>query len=253
MPRSKTTKPDSAPELLKLEYVPLATALHWERNPKRHDHGAICQSFKKHGFKDPPKFEPKLNGGRGGMVEGNGRTHVLREMKNAGESPPRGVLATKDDWFIPVLFGVDAESERAAESYGVDHNNLVMHGGDFSAYDVSKLWDETAYAALLTDMAQFDALPVSVDGDDVDALIESIARGSANGGADGGSAGSGTGSGHTQFEQTQRISKSSPGAPKDERYKEQYAVIVICEGESHQQEVYERLRDEGYEVKVVST
>lgn len=36
------------------------------------------------------------------------------------------------------------------------------------------------------------------------------------------------------------------------KYKEQYAVIVICEHEKEQQEVYERLKNEGYTLKVVA-
>lgn len=35
-------------------------------------------------------------------------------------------------------------------------------------------------------------------------------------------------------------------------YKEQYAVVVICETEQDQKEVYERLKEEGYKLKVVS-
>ena len=35
-------------------------------------------------------------------------------------------------------------------------------------------------------------------------------------------------------------------------YKEQYAVIVICKDESEQQEIYNRLKDEGYKLKVVA-
>lgn len=34
-------------------------------------------------------------------------------------------------------------------------------------------------------------------------------------------------------------------------YKEQYAVIVICKDENEQETVYNRLKDEGYKLKVV--
>lgn len=37
------------------------------------------------------------------------------------------------------------------------------------------------------------------------------------------------------------------------RYKEQYAVIVVCENELHQREVFDHLQVEGYNVKVVVT
>ena len=35
-------------------------------------------------------------------------------------------------------------------------------------------------------------------------------------------------------------------------YKEQYAVVVMCKDEQDQKEVYERLKAEGYKLKVVS-
>lgn len=36
------------------------------------------------------------------------------------------------------------------------------------------------------------------------------------------------------------------------KYKEQYGVIVMCEGEAHQKEVYEKLLKQGYKLKVVT-
>jgi hypothetical protein len=39
----------------------------------------------------------------------------------------------------------------------------------------------------------------------------------------------------------------------DDRYKEQYGVIVMCESEAEQAGVYERLTSEGYKCKVVVT
>ncbi len=35
----------------------------------------------------------------------------------------------------------------------------------------------------------------------------------------------------------------APGKPKDERYKEQYGVIVICQDAGHQERIYNALRD----------
>jgi len=35
-------------------------------------------------------------------------------------------------------------------------------------------------------------------------------------------------------------------------YKEQHAVVVICNSEKHQERVYEKLRKEGFILKVVS-
>jgi hypothetical protein len=41
--------------------------------------------------------------------------------------------------------------------------------------------------------------------------------------------------------------------PPDGRYREQYGVIVACESEEHQERVYDDLRSQGYECKVVVT
>lgn len=40
---------------------------------------------------------------------------------------------------------------------------------------------------------------------------------------------------------------------QDDRYAEQYGVIVICEGEEHQRRVFEDLKSSGHEVRVVVT
>ena len=36
------------------------------------------------------------------------------------------------------------------------------------------------------------------------------------------------------------------------KYKEQYAVIVICKNEKEQEKIYNRLQAEGYKLKVVA-
>lgn len=35
-------------------------------------------------------------------------------------------------------------------------------------------------------------------------------------------------------------------------YKEQYAVIVICKDENEQKTIYDRLKEEGFKLKVVA-
>lgn len=246
-PKAKASKtaPIAPPDALRLEYVPVATAVAWERNPKKHDVGALWQSIQQHGFKDPPKFEPALNGGRGGIVEGNGRSHVLREMQAGGEAPPRGILLDAGgDWLMPVLFGVDAGSERAAEAYGVDHNNLVLSGGDFGPLDMVRLWDEAAYAELLSGLANEQTLPVSVDGDDVDALIARLA-------SEGQPQGDGHGGGYESFSQQQDLKNKKPGAGTAAKKKISIGVFIICENEAHQREVLDELQGQDYECKAL--
>ena len=67
-------------DFLRLEYVPLRTCVLWDDNPKRHDVGGIIESIQEHGFKDPPKYEPELNDGKGGLGTGNGRMHCTQAL-----------------------------------------------------------------------------------------------------------------------------------------------------------------------------
>jgi hypothetical protein len=160
-------------ERLQVRYVPLETLELWDRNPKRHDAARLTESVKRYGFKDPPKFEPSLNGGRGGIVEGNGRAEVLRAMKEAGEAAPRGVgVDDSGSWFVPVLFGVDARSQVEAESYGVDHNALTLAGGGLGFEDLLRVFDEAQLKALLSDAPDTAALLVSFDPTELDALLQ---------------------------------------------------------------------------------
>lgn len=161
-------------EVLELRYVDLQTLVRWDTNPKRHDMGALAASIARHGFRDPPTYDATLNGGAGGIVEGNGRADVLSAMHAAGQPVPRGIRAEGGAWFVPVLFGVDAPSQAAAEAYGVAHNNISMAGGDFTAFDMARQWEPAGYAALLKGLAAAGELPVTVDGDDLDALLREL-------------------------------------------------------------------------------
>ena len=159
-------------ERLDVRYVPLDTLALWDRNPKRHDPEQLATSIRRYGFKDPPKFEPSLNGGRGGIVEGNGRAEVLRAMKEAGEEPPRGIgVDAEGAWAVPVLFGVDARSRAEAEAYGVDHNALTLGGSGLGVEDLLRLFDEEALEGLLRDAPDASELLVSLSDADVDALL----------------------------------------------------------------------------------
>lgn len=162
------------PDRLRLEYVPLSRATLWERNPKPHDLGAIIQSIKRYGFKDPMKFEPKLNGGSGGIVEGNGRTEALAMLFDSGEKPPNGIgVEDSGEWAVPILFGVDAKSEAQAEAYALDHNSLTVMGGDFGPDWQSRLYPNLDELLGVAERLQSEGeLPISLDGDDLDSLLK---------------------------------------------------------------------------------
>lgn len=157
---------------LALRYVPLETLELWDRNPKLHDLDRLAESIRRHGFRDPPAFDPALNGGRGGVVQGNGRAQVLRSMEERGDSPPRGIAQDDEGrWLMPVLFGLDSRSQAQAEAYGVDHNALTLGGSGFGFEELVQLFDEQALQDLLRDAPDAGDLLVSLNIADVDALL----------------------------------------------------------------------------------
>lgn len=159
---------------LRLEYIPLSKANLWDNNPKKHDIGALVVSIWKYGFQDPPHYSPVISG----LLYGNGRTTALIMGQREGRNPPAGVAVDPQtgEWLVPVIFGNDLPSREVAEAFAVDHNNLTMAGGEFTAYDMARMWDEERYAELLTRLANdADEHPVTVDGDALDALLGQMA------------------------------------------------------------------------------
>lgn len=156
-------------ERLTLHYVRVQTVPLWGENPKRHHLGGIIESIETNGFRDPATWDSEL----GGVIEGNGRVTALRMMEDKAYLIPRGILKHKIEgyWCMPVLFGVDAKSRSAAESYAIDHNNLTLLGGEFSFYDVVKMWDQDAYAQVLQGLSDEGDMPVTVDYEDLNLLL----------------------------------------------------------------------------------
>jgi hypothetical protein len=151
----------------------------WQKNKKRHNIGDIYQSIERYGFLDFPKWDRNLNGGKGGFVLGNGRAKtlisLLVELMEQGAEPPRGIPVNTEtgEWCIPINFGLDAKSEAEAMAFAIDHNNLTMSGGDFSAHDFARMWDGD-YVDLLQELANSNVLPVSVDAEDLAAMIANL-------------------------------------------------------------------------------
>lgn len=52
----------------------------------------------------------------------------------------------------------------------IDHNNLVLAGGNFTAADYARAWGP-GYAAILQDTQRAGQLPVSVDTDDIESIL----------------------------------------------------------------------------------
>lgn len=154
-------------EQIRIEYVPIDQVIRWEHNPKRHDIGAIAESIRRFGFRDPPAYDGTL----GALVHGNGRTETLVWMRDEGQEPPRGIaLDDRGRWCMPVVFGNDAASTTEAVAYAIAHNNLTMAGGDYTALDMARMWDDT-YLPILRDLAEAEALPPTMDEEALGTLI----------------------------------------------------------------------------------
>jgi hypothetical protein len=151
-------------ELLTLRYVPLAQVALWERNPKRHDLPGIMAAIKRYGFQKPPKYDQALNNGAGGIAAGNGRVQALLALQARGDPAPAGIAVDKQSgvWAAPVIFGNDLADQSAAEAFAIDHNNLVLAGGDFTSIYMTQMWDEEQYVTLLREMGA-ERLPETVD------------------------------------------------------------------------------------------
>lgn len=149
-----------------------------ESNSKLHDLGQLADSFYRFGYRDPVSFDPNLNSGKGGIVEGNGRLEALFRIRKQGRKPPRGIKLTESGrWCVPVNFGVPAKSEAEAIAFSIDHNSLTISGGDgFTALDISRLFDTDLYLAQLEHLAALDELPITVSGDDLDTLLEQLRK-----------------------------------------------------------------------------
>lgn len=161
-----------APTLI---WIKVSTALKylWSENPKLHDIGSVITSIDKHGFQEIPKFDKHI-----GIKAGNGRVEALAWMeKDGGYDLPRGLAKIKDsgEWVMPLLMGTDAESINLARSYAIDSNNMTMSGGNFTDYDMARLWDKEIYMDLLQTIAGSDGgtehLPVTVSSEVLDHLV----------------------------------------------------------------------------------
>ena len=165
-------------DLLSLRYVPISKAELFDGNAKLHNLEQIIQSITRYGFKSAAKWESTLNDGRGGIVAGNGRIEALRVMEERGDDLPVGIAQDTNtgEWCVPVLFGVEANSEAVARAYALDDNNLTLLGGDFALVDLAKLYDQDLLMAELKELAQSGDLPVTFDNDFTDDALQLLAE-----------------------------------------------------------------------------
>lgn len=247
MPK-KTPSKRSSEDLLRLEYVPLDEVLaqRLRDNPKRHDVHELSAIIQRHGYVDPGKFDSNLNGGAGGFVYGNGRPEALAYLRDSGHDAPRGVaLGPGGVWLVPVIFGVDAASEAAAQALAVDHNNVTLAGQS----DEVRLgiWEPAAYARMVQRLAADDEAPVSVDLAAVGHLLE-------DDDLDVGASDGEESAPRPPAPPLPNVTGEDDGSPGENGfdYSEGYAVIVTCDDAAHQERVYEALVAQGYACRVVA-
>lgn len=160
-------------DLLSLKYIPISQAELFDNNAKLHNLDQIIESIARYGFKSACKWEGTLNDGRGGIVAGNGRVEALRVMEERGDDLPIGIAQDETgEWCVPVLFGVEAESEAIARAYALDDNNLTLLGGDFDLADLKKLYNQELLMSELEELAQSGNLPVTFDNDFVEDSLQ---------------------------------------------------------------------------------
>lgn len=87
------------------------------------------------------------------------------------------LLDDKGEWFLPVLFGLDAESEAIAKALALDHNNLTMAGGDFDLWDYAKMWNQESYAEVLRSLENADVPPVTMSHEGIASYLRTINSG----------------------------------------------------------------------------
>jgi len=147
--------------------VPLDAVVRFDRNPKKHDVGALVQSVRRYGFRDAPIFDGTLKA----LVAGHGRLKALEAMRAEGDAAPIGVTVDGGQWLVPIQMGVDAKSAAEAKAFLIDHNALTLSGGDFGPDGLLRLYERDGLGEMLREAAEAGELPVTFDAEDMDELL----------------------------------------------------------------------------------
>lgn len=150
---------------LRIEYMALTDLLgrFHPDNPKSHDLGAIIQSLQMFGYVSPGAIDECS----GLFVEGHGRTQATYMMKQQQMKVPDRIEARPDDWFLPVVRGIEFDTPEKVRAYLIASNRLTELGG----------WNEPALAELLQELAATDMALLNstgYDGDKLDDLLRDL-------------------------------------------------------------------------------
>jgi hypothetical protein len=108
-----------------IEWTKLSELKTEPKNPKKHDIEKIMLSIERFGFINP--FIKNYDTGK--LLAGHGRKQALELMKKKGLTKPEQLKEEDGDWLVPVVSGVNIESEKDALAYLVADNRLVELGG----------------------------------------------------------------------------------------------------------------------------
>lgn len=117
-------------------------------------------------------------------------------------------------WTQIAVVWVEDDPAKAA-GYGIADNRT----GDLSAWNLEAL-------ASAVEAAEFGGAYTGFEGDELERLLTEI---------------------------EEEVGSGEAGEQQEATYREQYGVIIICTDAAHQEEVYNDLKEAGYEVKVVVT
>lgn len=143
---------------LHVEYMPISKLRRAPRNPKDHDIGQLDQSLDAFGYVAPVI----INETTGRLVAGHGRLDTLQQRKAAGLPAPKRIKEESGEWLVPVVRGVEFDTDEEAEAYLLADNRHSELGG----------WDDSQLNAILADLAAVDKLEgTGWDADDVDRML----------------------------------------------------------------------------------
>jgi hypothetical protein len=164
---------EKAGDELQIHYVGLSSLADkfLDGNSKLHSMEQLGDSIARYDFQDPMKFDSSLNGGTGGIVAGNGRLEWLLQAKKDGHAAPRGIKASGQEWFVPVVFGVEFQDENEAIAYSVSHNLSALWGSDLSTLDSITLFDEDLLKGQLLEIGNPESFPVGLDYDGLESWL----------------------------------------------------------------------------------
>lgn len=143
----------------------------YEIPTKRHDVGALSEMFYRYGFRVPILLNENF-----GIVAGRGRVKTLSKLKDSNREPPQGIDDRGDDWYVPCIAD-KSEDAKLFLGFLIDENNSGLMGGAIAPETKAAIWEDgylEALEALARDCKKDEEPSISVDGDDLDLMLERL-------------------------------------------------------------------------------